>query len=156
MDSKHSLWCSSLNPKNIMKRKVGSPTFAMSYRHWTCLWSLDALPSYICAMFFQVIASLWERTTCFGSTTQNRPELRGRKRRQLKPPSSRWIGPSLRESFWRSRASTWSRRWRKGTPSILFAISTHTSNSAVVWFVMRWPVYHKLCDGFHNILCLFM
>lgn len=51
---------------------------------------------------------------CSDSTTQNKPELRERRRHLLKPLWSLWIGPLLRESFWRSRASTWSRRWRKG------------------------------------------
>lgn len=76
----------------------------------------------VCPTFLQVTVSLWERTMCSGSTTQNRPELKERRRQLPKPPWSRWIGRLLRESFWRSRESTWSRRWRNGVQSILLFI----------------------------------
>lgn len=64
--------------------------------------------------FVQATASLWERTTCSALTTRSRLELNGRKHRPLRPPSSLWTGRLLSESSWRNRASTWSRKWRKG------------------------------------------
>lgn len=74
-------------------------------------------PHYLHALFYltfcQVTVSLWERTMCSGSTTQNRPERKGRRRHLLKLLWSLWIGLLLRESFWRNRALTWSRKWRK-------------------------------------------
>ncbi len=76
-------------------------SFLISYSPTPCLF----LP-HVCPAFFQVTVSLWERTMCSGSTTQNRPELKGRRHHPLKPPWSRWIGPLLRESCWRSRALT--------------------------------------------------
>lgn len=82
---------------------------------------------HMCYTFFQETVSLWERTTCSASTTQNKPGLKGRKHHLLRPRWNQWIGPLLRESFWRSRASTWSRRWRKGTQFTLFFY--------LVWFM---------------------
>lgn len=52
------------------------------------------------------IASSWERATCSGSTTQSRPEPRGRGPRVQRPRLSPWTGPSLRGSSWRNKAST--------------------------------------------------
>lgn len=54
----------------------------------------------------QGTASSWERVTCSGSTTQSRPELRGRRPRVPRPLLSRWTGPSPSGSCWRNKAST--------------------------------------------------
>lgn len=63
----------------------------------------------------QVIVSSWGRTTCSALTTLSRRELNERRLHQLRRLWSLWTGPLPRENFWKNRASTWSRRWRRGT-----------------------------------------
>lgn len=103
--------CESFLTGNL--RKICMHWLVIAPVSWSYLSSVrcDDSPSLLlltplCCVFFQATVLSWERTTCSGSTTQSRREPKGRRRRRQKPPWSPWTGPSLSESFWRSRELT--------------------------------------------------
>lgn len=66
------------------------------------------------AWTFQETVSSWGKATCSALMTRSRLAWSESGPRVLRRQQNLSTGPSLRGSCWRSKASTWSRRWSRG------------------------------------------